>query len=420
MANYSMPAASFEEAETKPGTNRLTSVGFAKDNPQYRNATFPIQAGSGGIDDTEEKCNFHFKSLADEGEIVARVKNFQGTHVSDKAGVMFRESLDAVSPSVSLMITPESKITLQYQTPGASSRTVAQVLNHTPRWLKLVRRRHRFLVLPRQNEEFAPHQLVEIVGHLTWKNNLPVLTDAYLRQVLSPESPVEKLLESSKPQYVQIKDLPSESEEGLQYASHTFRMRGVVTFSDRLLNRTLLFMQDDSGGAQLRVLPELFQFKPLEAGQFVEVEGAIKLTRGAPPFGVQSATVLGLGQMPAPAAYPDRSFASDTEGQWVQAEGIVRGIEEDGSLLLMEKNGPVKMWLKGASPRHPGARRLLQTHSIRSHDAGAFPRLCPGEGIAARESVHHSFLRHQSAGRLGRQPPDAAPPENHRRGDVSR
>ena len=337
MANYSMPAATFDQSETNANDAR------------YRNATFTIKAGSGGIDDTEEKCNFHFQSLADEGQIVTRLKTFQGTHVSDKAGIMLRETLDAVSPSVSLMVNPESKITLQYQTPGASSRTVAQVLNRTPRWLKLVRQRHRFSVLPRQSEEFFPHQLVEIVGRLTWKNNLPVLTEAYLRQILSPETPAEKVLESTKAQYVQIKDLPSESEESLPYASQTFRIRGVVTFSDRLLNRTLLFMQDDSGGAQVRVLPELFQYKPLEAGQFVEAEGAIKLTRGSPPFGVQSATVLGLGQMPAPAPYPDRSLAADTEGEWVQAEGIVRAIGDDGTLLLMEKDGAVKVWLKGAT-----------------------------------------------------------------------
>ena len=124
---------------------------------------------------------------------MARLKTFQGTHVSDKAGIMFRESLDEVSPSVSLMVTPESKITLQYQTPGASSRIVALVLNRTPRWMKLVRRRHRFAVFPRQNEEFSPHQSVEIVGHLTWKNNLPVLTEAYLRQVLRPPAHVEKI-----------------------------------------------------------------------------------------------------------------------------------------------------------------------------------------------------------------------------------
>ncbi|HWC61770.1 MAG TPA: histidine kinase, partial [Verrucomicrobiae bacterium] len=375
MANYSMPSATFDEAEFVSGTNRLKTAGF--EGPQYRNATFSIQAGSGGIDDTEEKCDFHFKSLPDEGEIVARFKNFQGTHVSDRAGIMFRESLDAVSPSVSLMVTPESKITLQYQTPGASSRTVSLVLNRTPRWMKLVRRRHRFVVLPRQNEEFAPHQSVEIVGHLTWRNNLPVLTEAYLRQVLSPETPVEKLLESSKPQFVQIKDLPSESEEGLPYASHSFRIRGVVTFSDRVLNRTLLFMQDDSGGAQVRVLPELFQFKPLEAGQFVEAEGAIKLTRGAPPFGVQSATVLGLGQMPAPAPYPDRSFAADTEGQWVQAEGIVRTLNDDGTLLLMEKDGPVKVWLKDtpASSLERYVDALVQVRGVYSRRIQSDPMM---------------------------------------------
>jgi signal transduction histidine kinase len=365
MANYSMPAATFDPAES------------TANDAQYRNATFTIQAGSGGIDDTEEKCVFHFKSLPDGGEIVARLKNFQGTHVSDKAGIMLRESLDAVSPSVSLMVNPESKITLLYQTPGASSRTVAQVLNRTPRWLKLVRQRHRFFVLPRQNEEFSPHQLVEIVGHLTWKNNLPVLTEAYLRQVLSPETPAEKVLESAKPQYVQMKDLPSESEEGLPYASQSFRIRGVVTFSDRLLNRTLLFMQDDSGGAQVRVLPELFQFKPLEAGQFVEAEGAIKLTRGSPPFGVQSATVLGPGQMPSPTPYPDRSLAADTEGQWVQAEGIVRALADDATLLLMEKDGPVKVWLKGATTNSLGryVDALIQVRGVYSRHIQASPMM---------------------------------------------
>jgi signal transduction histidine kinase len=347
MANYAMPTATFDEAG--PKTNRTMSLpARSSDEPQYRNATFTIQAGSGGIDDTEENCNFLFKSLSEEGEIVARVKTFQGTHVSDKAGIMMRESLDAVSPAVSLMVTPESKITLQYQTPGASSRVVALVLNHTPGWLKLVRRRHRFTVLPRQNEEFAPHQAVEIVGRLTWKNNLPVLTEAYLRQILRSASPADKVIDSTKPQYVQIKDLPSESEEGLEYASHSFRIRGVVTFSDRLFNRNLLFIQDDSGGALVRVLPELFQFKPLEAGQFIEAEGTIKLTRGAPPFGLGSATVLGLGRMPAPLPYPDRSFSDDAEGQWVEAEGIVRAIDDDGALLLMERDGGVKVWLKGA------------------------------------------------------------------------
>ena len=33
--------------------------------------------------------------------------------------------------------------------------------------------------------------------------------------LLSPASPADKLTDSTKPQYVQIKDLPSESEDGL-------------------------------------------------------------------------------------------------------------------------------------------------------------------------------------------------------------
>ena len=164
--------------------------------------------------------------------------------------------------------------------------------------------------------------------------------------------------------------------EGLEYASHSFRIRGVVTFSDRLFNRNLLFIQDDSGGALVRVLPELFQFKPLEAGQFIEAEGTIKLTRGAPPFGLGSATVLGLGRMPAPLPYPDRSFSDDAEGQWVEAEGIVRAVADDGA-LLMEKDGGVKVWLKGASTnalaRYVDA--LVQVRGVYSKRVQAHPMM---------------------------------------------
>jgi signal transduction histidine kinase len=350
MANYQLPIATFDRAGRILETSRFADIGASRTpgGVQYSNATFAIRVHGGGIDDTEEKCNFLFESLPDEGEIVARVKTFQGVHVSDKGGIMIRESLDDDSPSVSLMVTPESKICLQYQTPGASSRVVALVLNRTPGWLKLVRRRHLLTVFPRQTEEFMPHQSVEIVGNLTWQNNLPALTEAYLRPVLNSSSRAVEVAQSPNPQYIRIKDLPSETDEGsLRYASRSFRIRGIVTFSDKAFNRNLIFVQDDSGGALVRVLPELIQYKPLEAGQFIEAEGTIKFTRGAAPLGIGSATVLGLGQMPPPLPFPDRSLAADAEGQWVQAEGVVRSVQDDGTLLLMEKDGEVKIWLKG-------------------------------------------------------------------------
>jgi signal transduction histidine kinase len=379
MASYSLPTATFAQAGELSETSPMPSSESSglKGEGQFNNATFAVQAGSGGIDDTEEKCKFLFKSLMEEGEVKALVKSFRGTHVSDKAGIMIRESLDAVSPSVSLMVTPESKISLQYQTPGRSSRVVALVLNQTSRWLKLVRRRHRFTVLPQQNDEFSAHQSVEIIGDLTWQNNLPVLTQAYLRPALTAAAPVEKPPQASKAQYIRIKDLPAESEENLQYASQSFRVRGVVTFSDRLFNRNLLFVQDDSGGALVRVLPELFQYKPLEAGQFVEAEGTIKFTHGAAPFGVGSATVLGLGQMPNPMPFPDRALSADAEGQWVEAEGIVRSVEDDGTLLLMEKDGGVKTWLQGAPTGTLGryVDALVQVRGVYSKKLQSHPML---------------------------------------------
>src|SRR6185437_3243202 len=60
-----------------------------------------------------------------------------------------------------------------------------------------------------------------------------------------------------------------------------------------------------------------------------------------------SATVLGLGEMPSPMPFPS-ALANDAEGQWVQAQGIVRAADRDGTLLLMEKDGGIQVWLKGA------------------------------------------------------------------------
>lgn len=378
MSSYQLPTATFEQGGRTLETSRFASLG-ASTQPggvQYSNALFTVQVHSGGIDETEEKCNFLFKQLVGEGEIVARLKSFQGAHVSDKAGIMIRQSLED-SPSVALMVTPESKISLQYQSPGGSSRIVSLVLNRTPNWLKLVRRRHLLTIMPRQNANFPPHEAVEIVGNLSWRNNLPALTDADIRPIINTLAPASKAAQSSKAQYIRIKELPSDADEGsLRYASRNFQIRGVVTFSDRAFNRNLTFIQDDSAGALVRVLPEIVQYKPLEAGQFVQAEGSIKFSHGAPPLGIGSATILSSGQMPTPLPFPDRSSDDAAEGQWVQAEGIVRSVQDDGTLSLMEKDGDVKVWVKApAAALERCVDALVQIRGVYSHRIQAGPVL---------------------------------------------
>ena len=118
---------------------------------------------------------------------------------------------------------------------------------------------------------------------------------------------------------------------------------------------------------------------------------------------------IGHGSGPGPnaraIALPDRSFSADAEGQWVQAEGIVRAVEDDGTLLLMEKDGAVKVWLKGA-PTNSLERyvdALVQVRGVyskripvASDDAGAVAGLRAGEGICRRK-IHSSFPRSRSA-----------------------
>jgi hypothetical protein len=75
-----------------------------------------------------------------DATLTARVVSIDNTHAWAKAGVMFRESLDAGSKHVFLMVTPGKGVSLQYRAQtGGESFVAASAAGVAPRWLKLQR-----------------------------------------------------------------------------------------------------------------------------------------------------------------------------------------------------------------------------------------------------------------------------------------
>lgn len=98
-------------------------------------------AGSGSdIWDTADGFQFRYQPWSGDGELVVRVSSLTYTDGWAKAGVMFRESLDAGSRNVFIGVTPGSGVTLQHRsaTGGWSSYTSGSRAT-APHWLKLVR-----------------------------------------------------------------------------------------------------------------------------------------------------------------------------------------------------------------------------------------------------------------------------------------
>ena len=75
-----------------------------------------------------------------DGSLTGRVRSVQNVNAWTKAGVMFRESLDANSRYVFAMVTPGKGVTLQYRaTTGGSAASVTATTGVAPAWVRITR-----------------------------------------------------------------------------------------------------------------------------------------------------------------------------------------------------------------------------------------------------------------------------------------
>jgi diguanylate cyclase (GGDEF)-like protein len=153
---------------------------------------------------------------------------------------------------------------------------------------------------------------------------------------------------------------------------HPIRLRGVVTYSDEHIDprRPFLFLHDASGSIFVG-LPQ--GSKSISPGTLVEVTGTSGLGDYAPIISDPTVTVLGTAPIPseAPAVSYTRLLSGNDDGQWVEAEGVIRSVFETEfniSLQLAMRDGILPVTL----PREPGRDyKTLVDSRVRVHGNAA-------------------------------------------------
>ncbi len=117
----------------------IGAVGTAGDATGNAGA-FTVRGAGADVWGAADAFHFVHRTLAGDGEIVARVFSIQNINVWTKAGVMIRQSLRPGSPHAYLMVTPGKGIAFQRRTvaDGASVHAYGGT-GTAPRWLRLVR-----------------------------------------------------------------------------------------------------------------------------------------------------------------------------------------------------------------------------------------------------------------------------------------
>lgn len=107
---------------------------------------YTMTASGADIYDTADQCHFAYIPFTGAGEIIAKVESIDNTNAWAKAGVMIRETLDADSAGIALVVTPGNGVSMQHRSaPGAGTEVDNTVSGlAAPRWLKLSRNGNTF------------------------------------------------------------------------------------------------------------------------------------------------------------------------------------------------------------------------------------------------------------------------------------
>jgi hypothetical protein len=146
-ANYSEAECTFSPAQdwTREGVGVL-SLWF-KGHPPYvggfveaPDGTYTMTASGTDIWSTADEFHFAFKQVTGASAIIAKVESVGHTDPWAKAGVMIRDTLDADSRNVAVLVTPENGVRFQYRTVAGAitQRYFAEGIT-APQWVKLER-----------------------------------------------------------------------------------------------------------------------------------------------------------------------------------------------------------------------------------------------------------------------------------------
>ena len=120
---------------------RDASIGKTGGQASIAGDTFTLQGTGADIWGTSDQFEYVYQQCAGNCTITAHVASLQNTNQWAKAGVMFRELLDANSKQVDMIVSPLKGAAMQYRTAtGGVSASAGASAGAAPGWVRLVRR----------------------------------------------------------------------------------------------------------------------------------------------------------------------------------------------------------------------------------------------------------------------------------------
>ncbi|MNZ40922.1 Chitinase A1 precursor [compost metagenome] len=147
-----LPTSGFAEAEVEEET-----VAAAVPNPwKQKNIGSPAITGSASYEPAadqfsvsgagtdiwgkSDQFNYMYQPWTGDGAIIALVSSQTNSHDFAKAGIMIRETLNADSKHVDLLLTPSNGFTFQYRTETGGTSQSVKIASTSPAWVKLERK----------------------------------------------------------------------------------------------------------------------------------------------------------------------------------------------------------------------------------------------------------------------------------------
>jgi regulation of enolase protein 1 (concanavalin A-like superfamily) len=122
-----------------------TTIGSGSGFASTDDATFAMSNRGADIWGTADAFQYIHTASGGSVTLTARVVRLDNTHVWAKAGVMLRESLNADSKHVMVVVTPGKGIVMQWRAAtGGTSATSISVPGTAPRWVRLTRNGNTF------------------------------------------------------------------------------------------------------------------------------------------------------------------------------------------------------------------------------------------------------------------------------------
>ena len=337
--NDALATAVFDQIKGLPEVTQSLDIGSPniKGSAQKEGQIWTIKASGRDIWDQDDQFHFLFAWLDGDFEISARLKSLAGTQPWTKVGVMIRKSLDSDAPFADVVLNRDRQICLQWRASPLAVRPESQypgIFPTGPWWLKLVRRHHVLQVQTEQRSPLNPGQIVEVLGIPVLENGAVAIHDGCYHAVVDEaEQPVPKITRET-PLFT-IKNTLTGNEIG--ELPNLFRIRGVVTFKGTVGKTDYLFVQDDTGGIGVSSLSDTLNSR-LEQEALVEIQGERKPGKSAPVVQASQIEIVGKGTLPKPLTHPMEYFVEERgEGRWVEVQGVVRSVEPDGTIQLVER-----------------------------------------------------------------------------------